>query len=60
MKNNYSEVEALDIARQLAVIASDWNLDEVEINEEMISIYDVIDIFETALAKAKNETPIED
>lgn len=48
--------EAARIAIQLASIASDWNLDEVEIDGEMRHIYDVKDIFRAALAKARGES----
>ena len=34
-------VEALRIAVQLAYVASDWNLDEIEIDGEMVSIYEL-------------------
>lgn len=44
--------EAVRVAEQLAVIASDWNLDEVEVDGEMRSIYDVRDIFRTALKES--------
>ena len=40
----------LDKAAQLAVIATDWNLDEVEINGEMVSTYALQVEFEDALA----------
>lgn len=40
--------KALDKAVQLAEIASDWHLDEVEIDGEMVSIYDLIDEFKQA------------
>lgn len=42
--------KALDKAVQLAEIASDWHLDEVEIDGEMVSIYDLRDEFKQALA----------
>jgi hypothetical protein len=40
--------EALSAAWQLADIAGDWNLDEVEINGEMVSIYDLQHMFTSA------------
>jgi hypothetical protein len=49
--------EALDIASQLAGIAGDWNLDEVEINGEMIAIYEVNDVFVAALAALAEPQP---
>lgn len=49
--------EALDIASQLAGIAGDWNLDEVEINGEMIAIYEVNDVFVAALAEPQPAIP---
>ena len=51
--------KALDKAVQLSEIASDWHLDEVEIDGEMVSIYDLRDEFKAALedyqAKEVNE-----
>jgi len=44
-------VAAIEKAEQLADIASDWNLDEVQIDGEMMDIYTVKDIFTNALAK---------
>lgn len=41
-------IRLLDKARQLAIIAGDWNLDEVEIDGEMVSIYDLQDELEVA------------
>lgn len=38
----------LDKAAQLASVASDWNLDDVEINGEMVSIYTLMEEFLTA------------
>lgn len=49
--------EALDVASQLAGIAGDWNLDEVEINGEMIAIYEVNDVFVAALAALDEPQP---
>lgn len=37
--------DLLDKAAQLASVASDWNLDEVEINGEMVSIYTLLEEF---------------
>jgi hypothetical protein len=42
--------KALDKAVQLAEIASDWHLDEVEIDGEMANIYDLRDEFKKAFA----------
>lgn len=41
--------EALNIAIQLADVASDWNLDKVEINGKMMSIYEIKEIFKNAI-----------
>lgn len=49
--------EALRVAVQLAKIASDWNLDEVEIDGEMMSIYDVRDILQKALTQLNGGQP---
>lgn len=49
--------EAARVAEQLALIASDWNLDEVEIDGEMRDIYDIRDIFKAALSLALGESP---
>jgi hypothetical protein len=43
-------VEALRKARQLVDIATDWNLDEVEIVGEMVRTYSLGAEFDTALA----------
>lgn len=43
---------ALKKASQLADIATDWNLDEVEIDGEMVRTYDLRDEFDAAIAKA--------
>lgn len=48
--------EALDVASQLAEIAGDWNLNDVEINGEMVAIHEVNDVFIAALA-ALDEQP---
>lgn len=45
--------EALRKAVQLAAIASDWNLDEVEIDGQMVGIYDLKAEFEKALEQAE-------
>ncbi|USN14548.1 hypothetical protein DOMOVOI_00730 [Brevundimonas phage vB_BpoS-Domovoi] len=42
-------LDAVRVARQLARIASDWNLDEVEIDGEMKPIWDLIDQFDAVL-----------
>lgn len=46
---------ACRIAEQLANLAGDWHLDEIEIDGEMRNIYDVRDIFADAIDKAKGE-----
>ena len=43
---------ALKIAQQFMSIASDWNIDEAEIDGEMRSTYDWLEIVNAALAKA--------
>lgn len=45
-------LEALKIAEQFMQIASDWNIDEAEINGEMKSTYDWLDVVNAAIAKA--------
>lgn len=44
--------EAVRKASQLASIACDWNLSEVEIDGEMVSTYALKDAFDAALAAA--------
>ena len=44
---------AMEKARQLANIATDWNLDEVEIDGEMVSTYNLRDEFDAALAMVR-------
>jgi hypothetical protein len=44
--------EAVRKAIQLASIASDWNLDEVEIDGEMVNTYRLREEFEAAFSKA--------
>ena len=44
--------EAVRKAIQLASIASDWNLDEVEIDGEMVNTYRLREEFEKAFKKA--------
>ena len=44
--------EAVRKARQLASIATDWNLSEAEIDGEMVSVYDLLREFEAAVALA--------
>ena len=48
-------LEKVRVAVQLAHVASDWNLSEVEINGEMVSIYSLINDFNDALARARGE-----
>jgi len=50
---NAELVEALKIGEQFINIASDWNIDEAEINGEMMSTYHWLDIVKEALEKAK-------
>lgn len=45
-------LEALKIAQQFMSIASDWNIDEAEINGQMRSTYDWLDVVNKAIAKA--------
>jgi hypothetical protein len=45
--------KTLDKALQLANVASDWNLSEVEIDGEMVDIYDLTGEFEAAVAAAR-------
>lgn len=45
-------LKALQIAEQLATIASDWNLEEVEIDRQMVGISKVREIFTTAIKEA--------
>ncbi len=52
--------ECVRKAIQLASIASDWNLDEVEIDGTMTSVYTLRSEFESALSqvwKVSDETP---
>lgn len=48
-------LEALRIAREFMSIASDWNFHEAEINGEMRSTYDWLEVVDTAIAKATGE-----
>lgn len=48
--------EALQVARDFMSIASDWNLDEAEINGEMRGTYDWLEVIDAALAATKEET----
>lgn len=43
---------ALRIAADFMSIASDWNIDEAEINGEMKSTYDWLEVVQAAIAKA--------
>lgn len=47
-------VEALRKAEQLASVASDWNLPEVEIDGQMVSIYVLMAEFRAALSTAES------
>jgi len=46
-------LDALKISEQFMNIASDWNIDEAEINGEMRSTYDLLDLVQAAIAKAE-------
>lgn len=46
--------EALDKAKQLALIADDWNLDEVEMDGEMVATYSLVKVFDSALAAVES------
>jgi hypothetical protein len=50
-------LEALRIAQAFMSIASDWNIDEAEINGETRSTYDWLEVVDSAIAKATGETP---
>ena len=50
-------IQALDKAIQLADIASDWNLDEVEIDGEMVSVLDLRQEFVAAMAEVGEHSP---
>lgn len=50
MRDVYDLKEAVRKAIQLASIATDWNLDEVEIDGQMVSTYELRDEFESVLA----------
>jgi len=43
-------------ASQVAIVASDWNLPEVEIDGKMVRTNDLIDEFMAAASKPKKET----
>lgn len=49
-------LEAVRKASQLASIASDWNLYEVEIDGAMVGIYALMAEFDAALAKAEGRS----
>lgn len=57
-KINTELLEACRVASQLASIADDWNLNEVEIDEVMIPMRQVKEIFDKAIknAEIKNGT----
>lgn len=50
--NKAEILDALEKAVQLCRICSDWNLYEVEINDEMVSIYDLRDQFQEVIDNA--------
>lgn len=41
--------DALDMAKQMADVADDWGLPEVEIDGEMVETRSLIDVFQAAL-----------
>jgi hypothetical protein len=43
-------IAALDKAKQLVEIATDWNLDEVEIDGEMVRTRSLTEVFDAAIA----------
>ena len=47
--------EAVRKAKQLASIATDWNLDKVEIDGTMVDTYTLHEQFKAALVKAEGE-----
>lgn len=49
-------LEVLRIAREFMSIASDWNFHEAEINGEMRSTYDWLEVVDAAIAKATGDT----
>ena len=50
------ELDVLRKASQLASVASDWNLYEVEIDGEMVGIYDLKAEFDAAISRAEGRT----
>lgn len=44
---------AIKVAVQLAEVASDWNLDEVEIDGEMVRTHDLAERFRDVIAKVE-------
>ena len=49
-------LSAVRVAEQLASIATDWNLDEVEIDGQMVSTYDLLKSFQDVVAKAEGRS----
>lgn len=50
MKNENTElIRCLDIAIQVMVVMTDWNMTEVEVDDEMMSVYELIDHFRNVL-----------
>jgi hypothetical protein len=47
---------AIKVAVQLAEVASDWNLDEVEIDGEMVLTHALAERFRVAIAKAEGSS----
>jgi hypothetical protein len=54
-KVNAELLESMDVALRFMRIASDWNIDEAEINGEMRSTYDLIEMVESSIIKAKEQ-----
>lgn len=52
---NNELIEALKIAKQFMQVASDWNLDEVELNGEMRDTHDVIDLIQSVINKGEGK-----
>ena len=46
-------LEKVRKANQLALVASDWNLNEVEIDGEMVPIFSLVAEFTAAISRAK-------
>lgn len=53
MHKQSSVKTALERAVLLAAIASDWNLDEIEVGDEMVRTFDLMEEFKQALIALK-------